>query len=112
MSVSLDYAKLSERGRAEEGASRHGESRRVSRSRVPPDLVWSRHDEALYFNGEPAPGDRYIFRMSIPNGKVERLASLKGRTEWGWLGLTPDDSPLIARSVSREEVYGLSVNWP
>jgi hypothetical protein len=50
--------------------------------------------------------------MKIPGGKVERLASLEGRTEWGWLGLARDDSPLIARHVSVREVYALTVKWP
>jgi hypothetical protein len=77
-----------------------------------PDLVWSRHEEALYFNGEAAAGDPAVFRMKIPNGQLERLASLKGRTDTDWLGLAPDDSPLIARFTGAQEVYALTVNWP
>jgi Tol biopolymer transport system component len=77
-----------------------------------PDVVWSRHKEALYFNGELTAGDRAIFRVNIPSGKVERLGSLKGRTARDWLGLTPDDSPLIARYVGAQEIYSLAVNWP
>jgi DNA-binding winged helix-turn-helix (wHTH) protein/Tol biopolymer transport system component len=77
-----------------------------------PDVVWSRHEEAVYFNGELAAGDSAVFRVKIPGGKVERLASLKGRTERGWLGLTPDDSPLIARYTGAQEIYALTVNWP
>jgi len=29
-----------------------------------------------------------------------------------WLGLSPDDSPLIARDVSTFEIYGLDMEWP
>jgi hypothetical protein len=74
--------------------------------------VWSRHEEALYFNGEPTTGDRAIFRVRIPSGQTERLASLKGRTDTDWLGLAPDDSPLIARHIVAQEIYALAVNWP
>jgi Tol biopolymer transport system component/DNA-binding winged helix-turn-helix (wHTH) protein len=77
-----------------------------------PDLAWSRHEEALYFNGEATAGDRRVFRMKMPSGQLERLASLKGRTERDWLGLTPDDSPLIARFIGAQEIYALTVNWP
>ncbi len=77
-----------------------------------PDLVWSRREAAIYFNGELTAGDPAVFRMKVPSGQLERLASLKGRTESDWLGLTPDDSPLIARSTSAREIYAMAVNWP
>jgi hypothetical protein len=77
-----------------------------------PDVVWSRHEEALYFNGEITAGDPAVFRMKIPSGQLDRLASLKGRMERDWLGLTPDDSPLIAGYIGTQEIYALTVNWP
>ena len=77
-----------------------------------PDIVWSRHEEVLFFNGDLAPGERSIFRMKIPRGQLERVASLRGRTEKGWLGLAPDDSPLISRPTSVPEIYAMTVKWP
>jgi hypothetical protein len=77
-----------------------------------PDLVWSRHEEAIYFNAEVTAADRAIFRMKVPRGQLERLASLTGRTDRDWLGLTPDDSPLIAHYTDAREIYALAVNWP
>jgi Tol biopolymer transport system component len=77
-----------------------------------PDVAWSRHEAALYFNGEATTGDPAVFRIKVPNGQVERIASLKGRTDRDWLGLTPDDSPLVARFFGVPEVYALTVNWP
>jgi Tol biopolymer transport system component len=77
-----------------------------------PDVVWSRHEQAVYFNGEPIAGDRAVFRVRIPSGRLERLASLAGRTDSDWLGLTPDDSPLIARPNQMLEIYTLTVKWP
>jgi Tol biopolymer transport system component/DNA-binding winged helix-turn-helix (wHTH) protein len=77
-----------------------------------PDVVWSRHEEVLYFNGGITVGDRAIFQVKIPGGKVERVASINGMTDRGWLGLTPDDSLLIARIVGTQEIYALTVDWP
>jgi Tol biopolymer transport system component len=76
-----------------------------------PDLVWSRHEEAIYFNAEVTAADRAIFHTKIPSGRLERLASLTGRTDRDWLGLTPDDSPLIAHTIGANEIYALTVNW-
>ena len=73
---------------------------------------WSRHEAALYFNGETTAGDPALFRIKVPKGKLERLSSLKGRADWDWLGRTPDDSPLIARYIGAQEIYALTVNWP
>jgi hypothetical protein len=40
-----------------------------------PDLVWSRHEAALYLNGEVTAGGPAVFRMKVPNGQLVRLAS-------------------------------------
>jgi hypothetical protein len=51
--------------------------------------------------------------MAIPGGKVEEVASLKDLQLTGvynfWLGLTPDDSPLVTKDAGTEEV--VSMNW-
>jgi len=76
------------------------------------DVTWSRHEEALYFNGDVSAGERAIYGVKIPGGRLERLASLTGRSEWHWLGLAPDDSPLIAHQAVTREIYALTVKWP
>jgi hypothetical protein len=30
----------------------------------------------------------------------------------GWFGLAPDDSPLVARDISTQEIYALEMGWP
>jgi len=77
-----------------------------------PDLVWSRHEEAIYFNSGTTGGDPAIYRMKVPKGQLERLASLTGRSELDWLGFSPDDSPLIAHYVAAQEIYAMTVKWP
>jgi hypothetical protein len=29
-----------------------------------------------------------------------------------WFGLAPDDSPIVLRNLSSEEVYALDMQWP
>jgi len=48
---------------------------------------------------------------------VERVVDLKNFRmtgySWGfWLGLAPDDSPLLLRDVGTQEIYALDVDLP
>jgi hypothetical protein len=61
---------------------------------------------------------RSIVRVQIPDGQVETVASLE-RVEQvmtvrgQWLGIAPDDSPLLLREISgTTQVYALDVEWP
>jgi len=76
---------------------------------------WSHDGECLYFDtlGE----DPAFYRLRISTGKLEQVASLKGsRREWGrfepWTGLAPDDSLLVERDTSIQEIYGLEWMLP
>ena len=75
---------------------------------------WSRDGKYVYFNtkvGEPA-----ILRVRISDRNVERVADLKGVSRvyglGAWLGLGPDDSPLILRGTSSDEIYALDWEAP
>jgi hypothetical protein len=55
--------------------------------------------------------------VNVANGKMERLLSLKevprGFDPWEfWVGLAPDDSPLLMRDRSTQEIYSLDVRFP
>jgi Tol biopolymer transport system component len=72
---------------------------------------WSHNGQYLYFDSifseDPA-----FCRIRISDHKLERLVSLSAvHRFWGelgeWAGLAPDDSLLIARDASNEEVYAL-----
>jgi len=89
--------------------------------RDPEDLqegcpTWSRDGKYLYFQSfdvkEPA-----FFRLRISDRKRERLAGIDFRRvlpEWWfwWNGLAPDDSPLLLRDESTEEIYALELLLP
>jgi Tol biopolymer transport system component/DNA-binding winged helix-turn-helix (wHTH) protein len=72
--------------------------------------AWSHDGKYLYFQSfdvkEPA-----FFRMRISDRKRERLAGINLRRtqpDWFWWnGLAPDDSPLVLRDESSEEIYAL-----
>jgi Tol biopolymer transport system component/DNA-binding winged helix-turn-helix (wHTH) protein len=77
---------------------------------------WSRDGQYLYFD-TTFTEDPAFFRVRISDRKLEKLLSLKGVRrflgEFGsWTGLTPDDSPLLARDISSQEIYALDWQAP
>jgi Tol biopolymer transport system component len=76
------------------------------------DLHWSRQGKSIYLTAEPPEGERALFRVKIPGHQAERLAGMGNATLSGWLGLAPDDSPLVTRELSGEEIYALECQFP
>jgi DNA-binding winged helix-turn-helix (wHTH) protein/Tol biopolymer transport system component len=82
--------------------------------------TWSNDGEYLYFEYFPAlnPFSYRIVRLRPSDGKIENVAELSniGRLTTGtfgqWFGLAPDDSPLLARDISTQEIYALEMEWP
>src|SRR5207244_3253284 len=74
--------------------------------------TWSHDSKYIYFDQymmEPA-----FFRVRLADHKVERLLDLRdfsrGTDFWGaWSGLAADDSPLMMRDKSTQEIY--SFDW-
>ena len=54
-----------------------------------------------------------VLRVGIRDRKVEQLASLKGFQMTGyfglWLGIAPDDSPLLLKDTGTQEI--VSLDW-
>jgi len=77
---------------------------------------WSHDGQYLYFD-TTLTGDPAFFRIRVANHKLERLVSLSGLQRfWGyfgsWTGLAPDDSLLLVRDTSSQEIYGLDWKAP
>lgn len=75
---------------------------------------WSRTGEYLYFLHE---GDQpSVMRLRIRDRKVERVADLQNFRQGGyfgyWLGMAPDDSPLLLRDTGTQEIYALDWEAP
>jgi serine/threonine protein kinase len=78
--------------------------------------TWSHDGRYLYFDGILDNQESY-FRAQISNGKLERIFSLKGFQAAGgafgnWSGLAPDESPLVVRDASIQEIYALDWDRP
>ena len=77
---------------------------------------WS-HDGKYLYAEDYSDSTDDIVRVNVANGKMERLLSLKevprGFDPWEfWVGLAPDDSPLLMRDKSTQEIYSLDVRFP
>ncbi len=75
---------------------------------------WSKSGEYIYFLRE---GDQpSVMRVHIRDGKLEQAADLKNFPQSGfysiWLGLAPDDSPLLLRDTGTQEIYALDWQVP
>jgi len=68
--------------------------------------LWSHDGRFVYFLSASRDGAE-VDRAAVPGGKVEQVVSLKtvpitGVYGW-WLGLTPDDSPLVLKDTGTQE---------
>ncbi len=75
---------------------------------------WSQDGKYVYFlQQEPDVG---VFRVGIRDRKVEQVVSVKGfqlTGYWGmWLGLAPDDSPLLLKDTGSQEIVALDWDAP
>jgi serine/threonine protein kinase/Tol biopolymer transport system component len=78
--------------------------------------LWSRDTRYLYFNGILNNQEGY-YRLQVSDHKLERLFSMKGFQAAGgafgnWSGLAPDESPLLVRDASIQEIYALDWDAP
>ncbi len=74
---------------------------------------WSHDGRFIYFDGI-LNNQEGFYRVPVTGGKPERLFSMKGFPQAGgafgiWTGLGPDESPLLARDASIQEIY--AIEW-
>lgn len=80
--------------------------------RDPIDNKWWSADEKYFYFDEYANNDPAIFRIRMSDHTIERVASLTnirrspGIMGW-WMGLMPDNSPMVLRDTSIQELYAL-----
>jgi Tol biopolymer transport system component len=77
---------------------------------------WSHDAKYLYYDSS-AGNETGFYRIRISDHKIERITTLQDihRASWlfgPWSGLAPDDSPLLLRDVSSQEVYALDLQSP
>ncbi len=74
---------------------------------------WSRDGRHVYFS---ALGEA-VFEIRVSDRAVRRAASLAGMHlaigSFGWwMGLAPDDSPVVLRDVGTQDIYALDMELP
>jgi len=77
---------------------------------------WS-HDGKYVYLRESRDGAGELVRVRIKDRVLEHLLSLKDFPQLSdgfasWIGLTPDDAPLLMRDRSVQEIYALDLNFP
>jgi len=79
---------------------------------------WAHDSRSVYFLGSPASMTSMMFsgvyRISIPSGHIERVvgvenARLASSGIGYWLGLDPEDHPLLLRDAGSVEIYALTL---
>ena len=82
--------------------------------------MWSHDGKYIYFEHLSELDKVYsIARLRPGNDKIETVADLRKVGRWTagtssgqWFGLAPDDSPLVARDISTQEIFALEMQWP
>lgn len=70
---------------------------------------WSRDGKAVYFLSN-ATGSRMVFRVSVADRTVEKIANLESIESspsilGDWMGLAPDDAPLAVQDMATDDIY-------
>jgi len=72
---------------------------------------WSHDGKYIYYLRFPT--DPAVVRIEVSNGNVEVVADMKDLRTTGrigtWLGLAPDDSPILLQDAGTQDVYALEL---
>jgi hypothetical protein len=78
-------------------------------------IAWSHNSKFVYLHLKHGADPAELVRISVPDGKVQRVLDLKGVTLGGlwpdWISLLPDDSPLLMLDRSTEEIYRIDLQY-
>jgi dipeptidyl aminopeptidase/acylaminoacyl peptidase len=73
---------------------------------------WSRDSQFIYFLRILPNGNKGAFRIRVSGGPPERIADLNSihlGGWWGWVGLDPNDNPLVLRDAGSDDIYALTL---
>jgi len=77
-------------------------------------IAWSHDSKSVYLIRRREAQVAELVRISIPDGKTERVLDLKDVTLgsfWDWVSLLPDDSALLMLDKSTQEIYRLDLQY-
>ena len=76
---------------------------------------WSHDSKSVYMYCKNGDQSAEVVRISVPDGKVERVLDLKDITLGGywpyWVSLLSDDSPLLMLDKNAQEIYRLDLQY-
>jgi DNA-binding winged helix-turn-helix (wHTH) protein len=76
---------------------------------------WSHDSKSVYMYCKNGDQSAEVVRISVPDGKVERVLDLKDITLGGywpyWVSLLPDDSQLFTLDKNAQEIYRLDLQY-
>ncbi len=75
---------------------------------------WSKDGKFLYYSNVSSDGPT-VFRVNVQSHKIEKLLTNLEKFQFGsdlGLGLAPDDSPILFRNTSIEEIYAFEMEAP
>jgi serine/threonine protein kinase/Tol biopolymer transport system component len=75
--------------------------------------AWSKDSQFIYFL-DTARGNQGVYRIRIGGGKAERVVDLNDRHLAGllsgyWLGLDPNDAPVILLDTGSDDIYSIAL---
>jgi Tol biopolymer transport system component len=78
--------------------------------------TWSRDGRYVYYDNTSTKKPAFL-RVKVGQTRSESLIDLKdmrryGGYGWAWSGLAPDDSALLVRDASTDEIYSLELELP
>ena len=78
---------------------------------------WSHDGDYVYFWGVSKQGERGIHRVRISDRKIEKIVSLQDFQQGpgllgGWVGVAPDNSPLLVKDTGTQEVVAMDWTAP
>jgi Tol biopolymer transport system component len=73
--------------------------------------TWSRDGRYVYYDNTSTENPDFR-RVKVGQTRSEFLIDLKDIRRWAWTGLAPDDSALLVRDVSTDEIYSLDLELP
>jgi dipeptidyl aminopeptidase/acylaminoacyl peptidase len=77
-------------------------------------IAWSHDSKSVYMIRGREGQAAELVRISVPDGKTERVLDLKDVTlggYWDWVSLLPDDSALLTLDKSNQEIYRLDLQY-
>ena len=78
------------------------------------NVAWSYDSKFVYFDGLEDVGKLDLFRVSVPEGRLEKLTKLQGfvPSHEPWYGVAPDGTLLASRGFHSQEIFALKCVLP